>query len=74
MIAYFLTVCAKDLLKLLHQDHNVPENGKDMLEFLSQTLPDIHGKEYSNLIVASLFLTTPETFTLLPKDGVEINT
>ena len=35
--AYFLTVCAKDLLKLLHRDHNVPRNGKGMLQFLIQT-------------------------------------
>ena len=72
--AYFLTVCAKDLLKLLHRDHNVPKNGKGMLQFLIQTLPCIYGKAYSNLNVASSFLTTPEKLTLLPGDGVEINT
>lgn len=72
--AYFLTVCAKDLLKLLHQDHNVPKNGKGMLQFLIQTLPCIYGKAYSYLNVASSCLTTPEKLTLLPGDGVEINT
>ena len=71
--AYFLTVCAKDLLKLLHRDHNVPINCKGMLQFLIQTLPCIYGKAYSNLNVASSFLTL-ERLTLLPGDGVEINT
>ena len=71
--AYFLTVCAKDLLKLLHRDHNVPRNGKCYSFWFRQTSPCIYGKEYSNLNVASSFLTL-ERLTLLPGDGVEINT
>ena len=67
---FFVEVCADPLYAQLHVQNYVPENGREMFEYLQKTLPVIHRKDYFQIIWNCKFLLPEQKKYLLPDNGV----
>ena len=69
LYVFFLEVCRRFIDDKLHVGLGLPEDGKEMYEYLDQRLCSWYDEPYEDIIYGFNFLSTKEKKLLVPRDG-----